>query len=86
MTVNKTVLTLSFPLHNTGPAGLGISVHSRSTGGKNGEEMGVYIQSIVPGGAAAMVKCSQRRGGGKLLVVCILCWPVLDFKDGSLCA
>jgi len=68
VTLNKTVLTLSFPLHNSGPAGLGISVHSRSTGAKNGEEMGVYIQSIVPGGAAAMVRHvasgEQGRGGG----------------------
>ena len=56
LTVNKTVLNLEIPLHNSGPAGLGVTVYTKSTSSKVGGEMGVYIKSIVPGGAAAMVR------------------------------
>ncbi len=55
LTVSKTVLNLEIPLHNSGPAGLGVTVYSKSTSSKVGGEMGVYIKSIVPGGAAALV-------------------------------
>ena len=55
LTVNKTVLNLDIPLHNSGPAGLGVTVYAKSTSSRVGGEMGVYIKSIVPGGAAAMV-------------------------------
>ncbi len=40
---------------NSGPTGLGVTVYSKSTSSKVGGKMGVYIKSIVPGGAAAMV-------------------------------
>ncbi len=55
LTVNKSVLNLDIPLHNCGPAGLGVTVYTKSTSSMVGGEMGVYIKSIVAGGAAAMV-------------------------------
>ena len=56
MTVNKTVLNLEIPLHNCGPAGLGVTVYTKTACSKGRGEMGVYIKSIVAGGAAAMVR------------------------------
>lgn len=61
ITVYKTVFDLEIPLHNSGPAGLGVTVYTKSTSLKDGGEMGVYIKSIVAGGAAAMV---NERGMG----------------------
>lgn len=54
--MNKTVLHLEIPLHNCGPAGLGVTVYTKSSSSKGGGEMGVYIKSIVAGGAAARVR------------------------------
>ena len=62
-TVGKTVLTLEIPLYDSGPAGLGVTVFGRSTlsagrkqQGDMGGDMGVFIKSVVPGGAAALVR------------------------------
>ena len=57
--MGKTVLTLEIPLYDSGPAGLGVTVFGRamlSAGRKQGD-MGIFIKSVVPGGAAAMVSC-----------------------------
>lgn len=56
-TVGKTVLNLEVPLYNSGPAGLGVTVFGRSSLGASRKQgdMGVFIKSIVPGGAAALV-------------------------------
>lgn len=55
MTVIKTVFDLEIPLHNSGPAGLGVTVYTKTTSAKGVGEIGVYIKSIVAGGAAALV-------------------------------
>jgi partitioning defective protein 3 len=53
--VGKTVMILDIPL-TTGLAGLGVTVHGRCNSKKqNSNDMGIYIKSIVPGGAAARV-------------------------------
>lgn len=62
LTVYKTVFDLEIPLHNSGPAGLGVTVYTKSMSLKDGGEMGVYIKSIVAGGAAAMVRETGLRG------------------------
>lgn len=56
-TVGKTVMTFDIPLYNSGPAGLGVTVYGRtslSSAAKRSGDMGIYIKSIVPGGAAAL--------------------------------
>ena len=55
--MGKTVLNLEIPLYDSGPAGLGVTVFGRSTLNSNRRQgdMGVFIKSIVPGGAAALV-------------------------------
>ena len=49
-TINKTVLTFDISLYNSNAAWLGITVYPKKAG-----DMGIYIKSITPGGAAAMV-------------------------------
>ena len=53
-TVGKTLINVEIPLLNYGPSGLGISVHGRS-GAKAKGMSGIFIKSILPGGAAAKV-------------------------------
>ena len=51
-------MTFDIPLYNSGPAGLGVTVYGRtslSSTAKRSGDMGIYIKSIVPGGAAALV-------------------------------
>ena len=56
-TVGKTVLNMEIPLYDSGPAGLGVTVFGRSTLGpaQRRGDMGIFIKSVVPGGAAALV-------------------------------
>lgn len=56
--MGKTVLNLEIPLNNSGPAGLGVTVIGRSGSRKQGD-MGVFIKSVVPGGAASLVSCGR---------------------------
>ena len=60
-TVDKTVMTYEIPLYNSGPAGLGVTVYGRTSLNttKRQGDMGIYIKSIVPGGAAALVRSSD---------------------------
>ena len=60
-TVDKTVLTYEIPLYNSGPAGLGVTVYGRTSLNttKRLGDMGIYIKSIVPGGAAALVRSND---------------------------
>jgi len=55
-TVDKMVMTYEIPLYNSGPAGLGVTVYGRTSlnTSKRSGDMGIYIKSIVPGGAAAL--------------------------------
>ena len=57
--IGKTVITLNITMADSGPAGLGITVHGRVNTGnpllsKVSGDAGIYIKSIVPGGAAAL--------------------------------
>ena len=51
-------MTFDIPLYNSGPAGLGVTVYGRTSlsAAKRSGDMGIYIKSIVPGGAAALVR------------------------------
>ena len=47
---------LVFDIHlDNGLAGLGVTVHGRCSSKREHSDMGIYIKSIVPGGAAARV-------------------------------
>ena len=57
--IGKTVMTLNITMDDSGPAGLGITVHGRvnttnSLPSQVSGDAGIYIKSIVPGGAAAL--------------------------------
>ncbi len=64
------MLTLDIHLSNTGSAGLGVTVYGRTTlgSGKKTGDMGIYIKSIVPGGAAALVSVCVCVVGGSVCV------------------
>ena len=49
----KSMLLLDIPLYKSGAAGLGVTVYGKSQSGTG--DMGIYIKSVFPGGAAAMV-------------------------------
>lgn len=57
-TINKTVLTFDISLYNSTAAWLGITVYGKSSTSRKAGDMGIYIKSITPGGAAAMVSIS----------------------------
>ena len=59
--VGKSLLTFNIPLNNCGLAGLGVAVHGRCSSGRHGD-MGIYIKSIVHGGAAAQVRGEGGKG------------------------
>ena len=54
---------MAFDIHlDNGLAGLGVTVHGRCSSSKRQQssDMGIYIKSIVPGGAAAKVRLYSR--------------------------
>lgn len=61
-TVGKTLINVEIPLRNNGSAGLGITVHGRSKTKGTGTS-GIYIKSIMPGGATARVTWGERGRG-----------------------
>ena len=54
-TVDKTVLTLNISLNSAGSAGLGVTVYGKATTSRKTGDLGIYINSIMPKGAAALV-------------------------------
>ena len=48
-------LTITIPLNDLGSAGLGISVKGKST--EDNLDLGIFVKSIIKGGAAAKVLC-----------------------------
>ncbi len=48
------ILMITIPLNNLGPAGLGISVKGKASSVESCD-LGIYIKSIIKGGAAAKV-------------------------------
>ena len=53
---NKEVMTLDIPLNDTGSAGLGVSVKGKtSTTSKGPQDLGIFIKSVITGGAAHKV-------------------------------
>eukprot|EP00731_Ephydatia_muelleri_P034560 Em0065g21a len=76
--IGKTLISVEIPLSNNGPAGLGISVHGRSSSKSKGTGgSGIYIKSIMPGGATARDGRLQRNDQ----IVCIGTIPVLGKSD-----
>ena len=59
--IGKSVMTLNIPMQDSGPAGLGITVHGRVNPPNSAHsshfcgDAGVYIKSIVTAGVAALV-------------------------------
>ena len=61
--MGKDILSFNIPLDTCGMAGLGVTVHG-SKKKQSGGDMGIYIKSIVPGGAAAQVILGEKWGEG----------------------
>ena len=59
--MGKDILSFNIPLDTCGVAGLGVTVHG-SKKKQSGGDMGIYIKSIVPDGAAAQVNWGRERG------------------------
>lgn len=71
-------MILDIPLNNCGLAGLGVTVHGRvSNSRKHLGDMGIYIKSIVPGGAAAQVSHTHSTVEGQRSLVYTLHVPLL---------
>ena len=60
-TINKTVLTFDIQLYNSTAAGLGITVCGKTSTTKKAGDKGIYIKSVTPRGAAAMVRKRWRE-------------------------
>ena len=60
-TINKTVLTFDIQLYNSTAAGLGITVCGKTSTTKKAGDKGIYIKSVTPRGAAAMVRKRERE-------------------------
>ena len=82
--MGKDILSFNIPLDTCGVAGLGVTVHG-SKKKQSGGDMGIYIKSIVPGGAAAQVSLVGGKGGG---VWFALAWNIVMadtyFKYGTM--
>ena len=56
VTKNKDIMTFDIPLNETGSAGLGVSVKGKTTTTEQGaQDLGIFIKSVIAGGAAAKV-------------------------------
>ncbi len=53
------IFAITIPLNNLGPAGLGISVKGKISG-IDSCDLGIYIKSIIKGGAASKVGTTFR--------------------------
>ena len=54
-------LQYSIPLNDCGSAGLGVSVKGKTSTSENGsQDLGIFIKSIISGGAAAKVSRCQK--------------------------
>ena len=72
--VGKSLLTFNIPLNNCGLAGLGVAVHGRcSSGRQQSGDMGIYIKSIVHGGAAAQVRDKGVRESWNVVIYRCVC-------------
>ena len=63
---NKAVVVFDIPLNDTGSAGLGVSVKGKTSGnGTDGEtkDLGIFIKSVIHGGAASKVSHNKSRYG-----------------------
>ncbi len=57
----KETVTLNIPLNDTGSAGLGVSVKGKTatTPTKGHHDLGIFIKSVITGGAASKVRVAQ---------------------------
>ncbi len=55
--VNREVLSYDIPLNDTGSAGLGVSVKGKTSTTEQGtQDLGIFIKSVITGGAASKVR------------------------------
>lgn len=50
---NRLILRLDVPVHDSEKAGLGISVKGKVTVGSDPQDLGIFIKSVLHGGAAS---------------------------------
>lgn len=50
---NRLILRLDVPVHDSEKAGLGISVKGKVTVGASPQDLGIFIKSVINGGAAS---------------------------------
>lgn len=50
---HRSVMRLDIPVHDSEKAGLGISVKGKVTVGSNPQDLGIFIKSVLNGGAAS---------------------------------
>lgn len=50
---NRLILRLDVPVHDSEKAGLGISVKGKVTVGPDPQDLGIFIKSVLHGGAAS---------------------------------
>lgn len=50
---NRLILRLDVPVHDSEKAGLGISVKGKVTVGQDPQDLGIFIKSVLHGGAAS---------------------------------
>lgn len=50
---HRSVMRLDIPVHDSEKAGLGISVKGKVTVGSNPQDLGIFIKSVLHGGAAS---------------------------------
>ena len=54
---DKQIISLNIPLNDTGSAGLGVSVKGKtSTTASGSTDLGIFIKSVIKGGAASKVR------------------------------
>jgi len=75
----KKVLTFKIPLSYSGAAGLGISVKGKVEG-EIPQDKGIYVKSVIAGGAAQKVRTIIHHTHGLLHYH----WRIQDFLKGGL--
>ena len=70
---HKETLTYKIALSESGSAGLGVSVKGKTTASSHGmNDLGIFIKSIISGGAASKVKKGFRDGMGFTIYISLM--------------
>ena len=70
---NRAIMTFDIPLNDTGSAGLGVSVKGKTSGATEDQpskDLGIFIKSVIHGGAASKVSPEQKE-----VVLHVVVWP-----------